>query len=192
MYLFFDTETTGLPLRWSAPLEDFDNWPRMVQIAWIYFDEKGKEIAAKDYIIKPNNFSIPVEAAKLHGITTKIAQTKGIDLVLVLKEFKKIINDSCFLVGHNLGFDEKIVSTEFLRCGLENNLKNKNKICTMQASTEFCGIANQYGYKWPKLSELHYKLFETDFCEAHNARADIEATAKCFWEMKKRGIIHFS
>ena len=32
MYLIFDTETTGLPKNWKAPLTDFDNWPRMVQL----------------------------------------------------------------------------------------------------------------------------------------------------------------
>jgi len=30
MYLFFDTETTGLPRNWKAPVTDLDNWPRMV------------------------------------------------------------------------------------------------------------------------------------------------------------------
>ena len=27
MFLFFDTETTGLPQRWNAPVTDVDNWP---------------------------------------------------------------------------------------------------------------------------------------------------------------------
>ena len=34
MFLIFDTETTGFPRNKKAPLTDFDNWPRMVQIAW--------------------------------------------------------------------------------------------------------------------------------------------------------------
>ncbi|PJB57251.1 MAG: 3'-5' exonuclease, partial [Bacteroidetes bacterium CG_4_9_14_3_um_filter_41_19] len=34
MFLIFDTETTGLPQRYDAPLTDFDNWPRMIQLAW--------------------------------------------------------------------------------------------------------------------------------------------------------------
>lgn len=41
----------------------------------------------------------------------------------------------------------------------------------------------------PKLSELHFKLFKTDFSEAHNALVDIEITAKCFWELKSLGIL---
>jgi len=35
MYLFFDTETTGLPKNWKAPIEDLNNWPRLVQLAWL-------------------------------------------------------------------------------------------------------------------------------------------------------------
>ena len=31
-YLFFDTETTGLPANWQAPMSDLENWPRLVQI----------------------------------------------------------------------------------------------------------------------------------------------------------------
>ena len=34
MYLFFDTETTGLPKRWNAPVTDLENWPRSFAGAW--------------------------------------------------------------------------------------------------------------------------------------------------------------
>jgi len=59
----------------------------------------------------------------------------------------------------------------------------------MESSTNYCAIQGPYGYKWPKLSELHYKLFRTGFDEAHDAAVDIKATAKCFWELKKLGKI---
>ena len=52
MYLIFDTETTGLPQNWKAPLTDFDNWPRCVQLAWQLHDKKGKLLDVKNYIIK--------------------------------------------------------------------------------------------------------------------------------------------
>lgn len=88
-----------------------------------------------------------------------------------------------------MSFDEKIIGSEFLRNGMQNSIPAKNKICTMQRTTYFCSIDGPYGYKWPKLSELHYKLFRTDFEEAHNAAVDIKATAKCFWELKRLGKI---
>ena len=53
----------------------------------------------------------------------------------------------------------------------------------MESSTGYCRIPGPYGYKWPKLSELHRKLFGEDFAEAHNAAADIQATERCFREL---------
>ena len=44
MYLFFDTETTGLPKNWNAPIQNVNNWPRMVQIAWLLYDNNGTKI----------------------------------------------------------------------------------------------------------------------------------------------------
>jgi DNA polymerase III epsilon subunit-like protein len=189
MYLFFDTETTGLPRNYKAPIEDLDNWPRLVQLAWLFYDNNGEEISSKNYIVKPEGFVIPNESTMIHGITNEKAITCGKDLIDVLCDFNEAVEGSDFLIGHNIGFDEKIIGAEFLRKGIEACFVNKARFCTMEASTKFCAISSRYGYKWPKLSELHYKLFESDFEEAHDARVDIEITAKCFWEMKKRGII---
>ena len=41
MFLIFDTETTGLPKNYNAPLSDSENWPRLVQLAFQMFDDKG-------------------------------------------------------------------------------------------------------------------------------------------------------
>ncbi len=53
MYLIFDTETTGLPKRWDAPITDTDNWPRCIQIAWQLHDAMGNLIESQDFIVKP-------------------------------------------------------------------------------------------------------------------------------------------
>ena len=59
----------------------------------------------------------------------------------------------------------------------------------MQETIEFCNLPGSNGLKFPRLSELYYKLFAENFDNAHDAQADIEATAKCFWSLKQRGII---
>lgn len=189
MYLFFDTETNGLPRNWKAPVSDLKNWPRMVQLAWLVFDEQGNEVHAADHIIKPDGFTIPGDLAKIHGITTKRAIAEGVPLNQVLDEFSAACNKAGVLVAHNLSFNEKIVGSELLRAGYKNILMRKKRVCTMESSTNFCKIPGKYGYKWPRLSELHQKLFGTDFEEAHNASADIAATARCFWELRKRGVV---
>ena len=84
MYLFFDTETTGLPRTYRASIKDLENWPRVVQLAWLMYSNSGKLLSENDYIIKPEGFMIPKEATKIHGITTKKALADGNDLSLVL------------------------------------------------------------------------------------------------------------
>ncbi|MEX0810747.1 MAG: 3'-5' exonuclease [Chitinophagales bacterium] len=189
MYLFFDTETTGLPRSWKAPVSDLNNWPRLVQLAFLLYDDAGNKIEGGDYIIRPDGFTIPNDAARVHGITTERALDEGVEIQGVLEEFHDFIDESKFLVAHNISFDEKIMGSEFLRHQMEDITAKKPKICTMHKSTDFCRIPGRYGFKWPKLSELHYKLFGSDFEEAHNAAADINATAKCFWELKRLGKI---
>jgi len=185
MYLFFDTETTGIPCDWKAPVTDLSNWPRMVQIAWILSDDNGNQIESDDFIIKPEGYTIPADVVRVHGITTEMALREGRTLTTVLQIFNSLINQADFLVAHNMNFDEKIAGAEFLRIGMSNPIPAKRKICTMESTTDFCAIPGRYGYKWPKLAELYYKLFNDEFEGAHNAASDISATAKCFWELKR-------
>ncbi|PIU18402.1 MAG: 3'-5' exonuclease [Elusimicrobia bacterium CG08_land_8_20_14_0_20_59_10] len=189
MYLFFDTETTGLPKNWKAPITDLDNWPRMIQLAYLLSDGLGNRLAGGDYIIKPVGFTIPEDAAKIHGISTERALKEGKDLGDVLREFQAAVGRAERLIAHNISFDEKIVGAEFLRNGMPDSLPAKKKICTMHSSTEYCALPGPYGFKWPKLEELHRKLFRAGFDGAHNAAADIAATVKCFWELKRLGVI---
>lgn len=188
-YLFFDTETTGLPRSWNAPVTALDNWPRLVQLAYMAYDRDGNLLVARDCLVKPQGFTIPEEAARVHGITTERALKEGQDLAVVLRDFKELLDQALCLVAHNMSFDEKIMGAEFLRCGMPDIPASKCKVCTMHGTTEYCAIPGPRGYKWPRLAELHQKLFMADFEGAHNAASDVAATAKCFWELKRLGII---
>lgn len=192
MILFFDTETTGLPNNWKAPISDFENWPRLVQLAYQLFDDNGNMLIEGDYIVKPCGFSIPLSATEIHGITNEKANKIGLSIANVLKEFKILLDDADTIVAHNIDYDEKVLGCEYLRLILPNPFIGKSKICTMESSTNYCAISGSYGYKWPKLSELYYKLFNSHFEEAHNAMIDIQATSKCFWELEKRNIIQMN
>ena len=193
MFLIFDTETTGLPKRWDLPLSDGENWPRCVQIAWQIHDSKGELIAHKDYLIQPEGFTIPYNAEKIHGISTKRALEQGVDLIFVLKEFNKAISQSNFIVGHNISFDINIMGAEFFRAQIETTLMDEKTIDTKEEGTDFCAIPGGRGgkFKWPTLTELHSKLFNQGFNEAHNASADVEATTRCFLELIRLGVINY-
>ena len=191
MYLIFDTETTGLPKNFNAPLNDSDNWPRMVQIAWQLHDDAGNLVENQDYIIKPNGFDIPFNASRIHGITTKTALEEGRDLGEVLSDFAQVVKKAKFGVGHNIDFDFKIVGAEYLRQHLTNPLEILPQADTMEIGTEFCALGGGKNgkYKSPRLEELYETLYSEKFDEAHNAAADVNATAQIFFEMLRRGII---
>ena len=192
--LFFDTETTGVPRNYRAPVSDSVNWPRLVQLAWMMVDKDGKVLKQTSVIIKPDGFSIPQDASAVHGITTERAQREGLPLSEVLEEFATDLSLAEQVVGHNIDFDQHIVGAELYRLGMDYNaLMDKPCICTMKSSTDFCAIPNPNsyfgGYKWPSLQELYRKLFNRDFSDAHDALADITATKECFFALRNRGII---
>jgi DNA polymerase III epsilon subunit-like protein len=158
-------------------------------LAWLFADGYGKEAGGGNLIIKPEAFLIPEAASAIHGITTERAEKEGISLDEALSQFSQAIEKSKIIVAHNISFDEKIVGAEFLRKDIKHNFFDRPQICTMISSRDFCQIAGGYGYKWPKLMELHEKLFNSGFDDAHDAMADVRACAKCFFELVKRGVI---
>jgi len=193
MYLIFDTETTGLPKNWNAPITDVDNWPRCVQIAWQLHDGMGRMVSHEDFLIIPENFNIPYDAEQIHGISTELAQQKGKPLKEVLELFNEALSKTKFVVGQNLNFDLNIMGCEFHRAQMITELNDVPVLDTCTEKTALlCEIpGGRYGkFKLPTLTELHEKLFNEPFDEAHNATADVEATTRCFLELVRTG--HFS
>jgi len=186
MYLIFDTETTGLPKSWNAPITDTDNWPRCIQIAWQLHDAMGNLIEHRDFLIKPDGFNIPFDAERIHGISTELAQEQGISLEEGLALFNQVLQKTSFVVGQNVSFDINILGCEFHRLGIQNNLTKLPFLdtCTEKSAT-LCKLSGGRGgkFKLPTLTELHKHLFAVDFEEAHNATADVEATTRCFLEL---------
>ena len=189
MYLIFDTETTGLPKNWNAPITDTDNWPRCIQIAWQLHDGLGNLIEHQDYLVQPEGFNIPYDAEKIHGISTELAAQDGVPLAAVLEKFNTAMAKTKFIVGQNVGFDLNIMGAEFHRLGVENHLQELPVLDTCTEETAIlCQIPGGRGgkFKLPTLTELHQFLFGEPFGEAHNATADVEATTRCFLELIRR------
>lgn len=190
MYLIFDTETTGLPKNKNAPLTDFENWPRLVQIAWQLHDGHGKLLSQGNHIVKPEGFTIPFNAEKVHGISTDRAIEVGEDLKEVLAKFSSDVKKAKVLVGHNIEFDNKIIGAEYLRTEQENLLDGYPNIDTGLATIDYCNLLMGNGRKkMPKLVELYEKLFGHPFEDAHDAAYDVDATSQAFFECLKRKVI---
>ena len=186
MFLIFDTETTGLPKRWDAPISDLNNWPRVVQLAWQLHDEDGSLVSNKTYVIKPVDFDIPFESEKVHGISTLLATQIGEKIQTVFSEFLKDLSSASYIVGHNLKFDINVVSSELYRLDIENQLLNKKVLDTCTENTaNVCKLPGGKSgkFKFPTLVELYENLFNKQFENAHNASADVEANAMVFFEL---------
>lgn len=201
--MVFDTETTGLPKTNIISPDTLDQWPSIVQFSYILFDLSYNEIVrTKDNIIKvPKDILIPEESSKIHGITNQISSKKGIPIARVLKEFFYYAREVDLIVGHNIQFDINMVKVELLRLIYnksvsERELKNckynlhylshqANTYCTVKEGVNICSIkaVDKFGkeyFKYPKLVELHQKLFNTIPNHLHNSLNDILVTLRCF------------
>jgi DNA polymerase III alpha subunit (gram-positive type) len=195
-YFLFDLETTGLPLNFKLPYTYVENWPRIVQFSWLVADHTGKGGDIQDFIIKPDGFVVPRESSDVHGITHEMAVKEGIDLKEVLDKFMADAKTCDHIVAHNLQFDRNVLCSELYRMGdtkLCDWVVGVKGICTKDETTEWCKLRPfRYGtWKWPKLSELHYILFNEhiDPVKAHNSKYDVEILSRCFFNLLDRGLI---
>ena len=188
-YLIFDTETTGLPLYPGAPFSDLHAWPRLVQVGWVVCTASGGQIAEESLIIRPDGFAIPADAERVHGISTRSAEVTGIPVSDALQRFRDEMDRSDSVVAHNLAFDEGVITSECLRLGMDTPFLDLIRICTMEISVPVCRLRRKEGWKYPTLAELHGFLFGAGYEGCHDALNDAKATARCFFELMRRGCI---
>jgi len=196
--LVFDTETTGLPPK-NISTQEINKFPYVVQLSWMVFDTgENKIIGLYDYIIQlPLSIEIPYEASNIHGINTELMRKKGKDMLPILKKFRSDILTSHIVVAHNIAFDKKIIEVEFYRHGLGSWASlRKREFCTMKEGDGICNLkmksfySNKMISKYPRLSELHYKLFEESPKNIHNALIDILMCFRCYYSLEhKRDIM---
>lgn len=191
--LFFDTETTGLPPKNNIKKTKwYNDYPNIVQLSWILYNEKNNKIVSThDYIIKlENNKQIPFSSTKIHGITNKKMNEFGVDIKTVLQLFIQDMDSSKMIVAHNMQFDILMLKAEMLRNYGVNyfDINKKKEYCTMMNSIELCKIrkVNRYGrifHKYPKLVELHIFLFGTTPKNLHNSFNDVLVCLRCFYKL---------
>jgi DNA polymerase III epsilon subunit-like protein len=189
MILILDTETTGKPINYNAPMKEVDNWPRVIQLAWMVCNESGEEIVRHVHLIKPDGWVIPKEEFWIkHGYSTERSEQEGVAIEYVLDQFVHDLNGCHTVVAHNLSFDYNVLGAELLRKKMRANAKPL-KICTMVSSTDLLKIPGKYGYKYPNLTELHNHLFGRSFEGAHDAMNDVVACKDCFFELRTKGLV---
>jgi DNA polymerase III epsilon subunit-like protein len=201
--LFFDTETNGLPKRRVAPLSDFDNYPRIVQVAWELYSVQSNvftRIEQHSFILKlPKDTVWNEESSKIHSITAERSEREGILGDEVYERLKKTIAKATIIVAHNLAFDKPMLQCEYVRLNLQEDFHWWPKIeyCTMTKTTSLLKlpstskfIKKNDPYKYPKLQELYAYLFpEPHTLQFHSADVDVASLVRCFQELVSRNFI---
>ncbi len=187
-FCVFDTETTGLP----TPVETPDGitlvYPHLVQLAWIILDENLEEISHASFIIQPDQWSIPDDVVKIHGITTTDAFLLGEPIRDVLASFESAVADCTHIVAHNIAFDTGVLNGEYERYKISNVLQGKQHVCTMELGRGIMKIPGTDGYRRPNLARLAKHYFpESEFIIAHDALADAQKVVRIFVRMVNTG-----
>lgn len=191
--LFFDTETTGIPDRAAKWDVDFNEYPRIVQIAWMIGEH------AESHIIRPDGWTIPDDTVEIHGITTEYAMEHGEPFVFVMDRFIAFASKAGLLCGHNIHFDTGIVKANILRelgheyynaNDVEQALYKGKRIDTMRSTMKWVDARNSWGkLKFPNLGELYARCFPGETFHAHDALDDTKAVARCLPVILELGLV---
>lgn len=193
MIMFYDTETTGLPI--MKIRSDDPSQPHLVQLALATYDDAGKEIESESVIIKPDGWEISEEAAAIHGITNERATAEGIPESVAVSMYVAWLGISSLRVAHNEAFDNRIMRIAMMRAGIPREkieeLEAGPRFCTCAAATPVvnlpptrrmlnCGFTKP---KPPKLEECIRHFFDEGLPGAHDALVDVRACARVYFHL---------
>lgn len=190
MILFYDTETTGLPL-WEQP-SDNPLQPHIVQLAALLVEPETKQvIQSLNVIIKPDGWEIPAEVTAIHGITTEYAAQIGIPESVALKLFLELWSGRT-RIGHVQSFDARIIriaTKRYCEEAVINAWKEGLAQCTGELTKPILQMpAKTRGkFKTPKLTEAYRHFFQKELQDAHTALADATACMEVFFALGKAG-----
>lgn len=188
--LFFDTETTGLPIRRQLPaLQKENNWPQLVSLSWSVWTN-GECVKRASHIIRPQGWNIPAQATAIHGITQEEAEKNGSPLDNVLMDFRSDVKKSQRIVAHNMEFDKNVIFNAFawhLRKDPRLFWLEAAEFCSQTVSKDELKMPWKYAkpndlYKMPGLDELYTATFnEPAPPKAHCSARDVEVLEKIYW-----------
>jgi DNA polymerase-3 subunit epsilon len=185
MNLFIDFETNN-KADFKAPPEA-PHQPRIVQAGLILANDKGEQLARCSFLIKPSGWQIHEEAQKIHGISLKDCEVAGIDIRVAMNLIHGLAQQASLISSHNIAFDFLLLEIEAIRLGKKLTdipaFAKINRFCTMLEAMPILKLPGKWGnaYKWPSLAETHKHFFGKEIEKSHDAMADVEACAKCYY-----------
>ena len=188
MFIVFDLETTGLPQRkYVHPYKTTNfNTSRMIEIGYMIVNEITGETVKEVSRLVQHESKIGINNSHIHGITEEMVDDEGVKIHDVFDELYYDLKTVDTLVSHNMDFDLTILLSEVYRrypmyVHLLAELYSKTLCCTVQM-----GKALMPNGKYPKLIELHQKLFDEEWVQPHRALEDAKVCAKCYLKLIKK------
>ncbi|RKD14409.1 hypothetical protein BCY91_08005 [Pelobium manganitolerans] len=180
-YLILDTETSGLPKKWDVSYGAKNNWPHVLQIAWLIFDSDGNEVKRENYYLKPGKINISKASTRIHKLDRDFLLKHGKDRRRVFEKFENdIIKYHPLVVAHFAELDFCMVGAEAYRLNEENPLQQSDFFCTMKASAKY--VKNP-SFSHLRLGVFYKTLFKKRPEQLHNALKDSELTAEIFFHL---------
>lgn len=189
MELFFDTETSDKLNFKNPPHLASPDFPWIVQLGAI-LAEKGIVYGELNIVIRAAGRTIAPGAQEVHNISVETADRTGVTESTAARMFLELLACADKYICHNVAFDSWMIRGLLTRSAKRflSDFDAKPSYCTMLSTTGLCRLPGPYGFKWPKLIELHKHLFEGEgFVGAHDAMFDVRATMKCYYELVKIG-----
>jgi len=180
-FLVVDTETSGLPRNWSAPYAKENNWPYIVQIAWVIYDANHKEVKRENHYLSHTGFTIDKAAQKIHNISPEYLRAHGENKEeIMLRFYTDIKKYKPLVVGHFIELDYHMVNVELFRMGKDDVFKDLSFFCTMKASAMYItgSVISHL-----KLDKFYTLLFNEVPENMHNAMSDALSAAKIFFHL---------
>jgi DNA polymerase III subunit epsilon len=206
LILFYDTETTGLPV-YSLPSSHPDQ-PHIVQLAACLVDSDTRKIVSSmDVMIEPDGWEIPAETTAIHGISTEHAKAVGMSATLALAVFDKLHSKAIVRSAHNESVDARMVRimqyqvSKLKECDTHPDDASKGfaawksapAICTMKLARtlvkapptqKMLASGNNHKYKNPSLAEAYQHFTGKPLENAHSAMADVFACMAVYFAIK--------
>lgn len=193
MIFIYDTETTGLNQK-HLPAGHPDQ-PYLVQLGCLLVSDTGREVCSADLIVRPQGWTVPEGAARIHGITTEIAAEVGVPVATALSVFAQLRQNAQEVVAFNEEFDSFIIRTAFARFGKNPSHRGPDKItCAMKLASDIMRLpptarmraAGFDKHKPPNLQEAYKHFVDSKgFDGAHSAVVDCRATAEVLLAIRK-------
>lgn len=194
--LFYDTETTGLPL-FKEPSEH-PGQPHIVQLGAVLVDLDSRTVhSTLDVIVKPEGWTVPDEVATIHGITHDLALAVGVPEAEAVGMLLAMWQRADCRIGHNEPFDARIVRIALMRhfpaCEGETPWADVWKAgtakCTQQISTPILKLpptekmkkAGFLKHKSANLGEAYAHFMGKPLEGAHSAIVDVRACMDVFF-----------